>query len=222
MAWAMKWLAPGTTSRRLSAGSAQLRSDSIATVIAWASASWLRRRIRWETMPGANCLRAVTTSHIESPHRPLSWRRSATSATACWPRSDWLRASKYTVVPRQTESAAGCGMSEANQRIQPSVIDVTPCFVAPRAPAASPKRDHGSGDHERHGEWAHPAWPDAREQSRQEGQRLFGALVPRIGRAGWARVRSSPGWHGQPTAARTLMAGFRTGTEWRRLTCGAF
>src|SRR5690606_25949523 len=153
-----KWLAPGTTSRRLSAGSAQLRSDSIATVIAWASASWLRSRIRWETMPGANCLRAVTTSHIESPHRPLSWRRSATSATACWPRSDWLRASRYTVVPRQTESAAGWGMSEANQRIQPSVIEVTPCFVAPRPRLPLPRRDHGIGGQERHGEWAHPAW----------------------------------------------------------------
>src|SRR5690606_23790585 len=164
MAWAMKWLAPGTTSRRMSTGSAQLRSDSIATDIEWAKAAWLRRRIWWETMPGANCLRAVTTSHIESPHRPLSCRRRATSATACWPRSDWSRASRYTVVPRHRESAAGCGMREANQRIQPSVIDLTPCFVAPRPRLPVPKGTHGISDQDRHGEWAHPARPDARER----------------------------------------------------------
>src|SRR3546814_5742272 len=73
----------------------------MALVTAWDQASTLLSRVLGDTIDGANCLRAVTTSHIESPHRPLSSRRRATSATACWPRSDWSRASRYTVVLRQ-------------------------------------------------------------------------------------------------------------------------
>ena len=42
------------------------------------------KRVPAGTRVGANCLRAVTTSHMESPQRPLSCRRRATSATACW------------------------------------------------------------------------------------------------------------------------------------------
>ena len=51
-------------------------------------------RVCGETMVGANCLRAVTTWHRLRPHSPLSRRRRATSATACWPRTDWSRASR--------------------------------------------------------------------------------------------------------------------------------
>src|SRR3546814_2925032 len=123
MSWARKWLAPGTISVRSPAGSAQLRSDSMAIVTAWDQASTLRSRVLGDTSDGANCLRAVTTSHIESPHRPLSSRRRATSATACWPRSDWSRASRYTVVLRQSESAACGGRTEANHRIHASFIE---------------------------------------------------------------------------------------------------
>src|SRR5690606_700350 len=134
MSWARKWLAPGTTSLRSPAGSAQLRSDSIAIVTACDQASTLRRRVFGDTSDGANCLRAVTTSHIESPHRPLSSRRRATSATACWPRSDWSRASRYTVVLRQSESAACGGRTEANHRIQASFIERLLAALRPRAP----------------------------------------------------------------------------------------
>src|SRR3546814_15241654 len=86
---------------------------------------------------GANCLRAVTTSHIESPHRPLSSRRRATSATACWPRSDWSRASRYTVVLRQSESAACGGRTEADHRIHASFLEQTPCCLAPSGTTGS-------------------------------------------------------------------------------------
>src|SRR3546814_8665474 len=137
MSWARKWLAPGTISVRSPAGSAQLRSDSMAIVTAWDQASTLRSRVLGDTSDGANCLRAVTTSHIESPHRPLSSRRRATSATACWPRSDWSRASRYTVVLRQSESAACGGRTEANHRIHASFIEQTPCCVAPAGTTGS-------------------------------------------------------------------------------------
>src|SRR3546814_14087234 len=103
----------------------------MAIVTAWDQASTLRSRVLGDTSDGANCLRAVTTSHIESPHRPLSSRRRATSDTACWPRSDWSRASRYTVVLRQSESAACGGRTEANHRIHASFIEQTPCCVAP-------------------------------------------------------------------------------------------
>src|SRR5690606_38366245 len=132
MAWARKWLAPGTTSLRSSAGSAQLRCASRAMVTDWDQASVLVRRVRGETMVGANCLRAVTTSQTESPHRPLSARRRATSATACWPRVDWSRASRYSVVLRHSESAAGGGMTDASHSIQASFM-TAPCSVAPLA-----------------------------------------------------------------------------------------
>src|SRR3546814_16025118 len=89
---AAKWLAPGTTSLRSPGGSDQLRSDSSATVTASAHASTLLMRVLGETIVGANCLRAVTTEHTSLPHRPLSRRRRATSAPACWPRTDWSRA----------------------------------------------------------------------------------------------------------------------------------
>src|SRR5690606_24427246 len=129
---ARKWLAPGTTSLRSLAGSAQLRCDSSAMVTDCDQASVLVRRVRGETIVGANCLRAVTTSHTESPHRPLSVRRRATSATARWPRTDWSRASRYRVVLRQRESAACGGNTDASHRIQASFM-TAPCSVAPAA-----------------------------------------------------------------------------------------
>src|SRR5690606_31372962 len=95
-------------------------------------ASVLVSRVRGETMVGANCLRAVTTSHTESPQRPLSARRRATSATARWPRTDWSRASRYSVVLRHSESAAGGGNTDASHRIQASFM-AAPCSVAPPA-----------------------------------------------------------------------------------------
>src|SRR5690606_22730116 len=138
MAIAAKWLAPGTISLRSPGGSAQLRSDSSATVTASAQASVLLRRVLGDTRLGANCLRAVTTEHTSSPHRPLSRRRRATSATACWPRSDWSRASRYTVVLRHNESAAGCGNTCDSQRIQANFIggSLLRC-AAPRCCVAS-------------------------------------------------------------------------------------
>src|SRR5690606_38345722 len=97
-----------------------------------AHASVLLRRVLGDTSDGANCFRAVTTSHTLSPQRPLSRRRRATSATACWPRWDWSRASRYNVVLRQSESAVCGGSTEANHRIQANFIQ-TPCCVAPAA-----------------------------------------------------------------------------------------
>src|SRR5690606_26124988 len=145
MAWAMKWLAPGTTSLRSPAGSAQLRWDSSAMVTACDHASVLDRRVRGETMVGANCLRAVTTSHTESPHRPLSARRRATSATARWPSTDWSRASRYRVVLRHRESAACGGMTDASHRIQASFMTAT-CSVAPSTPDGRAAQGSGHCD----------------------------------------------------------------------------
>ena len=133
----MKWLAPGTTSRRFSGGSDQLRSDSSATLTARVQALVLASLVFGDRIVGANCLRAVTTSHIDSPHRPLSWRRSATSATASCPRTDWSRASRYTVVLRQSESAAGGGSTEASHITHSSFI-VAPCCVAPARASLPP------------------------------------------------------------------------------------
>src|SRR5688572_6739491 len=127
---AAKWLAPGTISLRSLGGRAQLRSAFSATVTDLAQASAFCRRVPGATMVGANCLRAVTTSHIESPHSPLSRRRKATSATASWPRRVWSRASRYTVVLRHNESAAGCGSICDSHKIQASFIG-TPCSVFP-------------------------------------------------------------------------------------------
>src|SRR5690606_32653608 len=106
----------------------------------WAQASVLCMRVRGETMVGANCLRAVTTSHIESPHSPLSSRRRATSATACWPRTDWLRASRYRVVLRQSESAACGDISEASHRIQSNFIGELLAALRPVAAGSFPCR----------------------------------------------------------------------------------
>src|SRR5690606_28818881 len=49
-------------------------------------------------------------------------RRRATSATARWPRTDWSRASRYTVVARQRGSAAGWGSIDASQRTKDSFM----------------------------------------------------------------------------------------------------
>ena len=62
IACAMKWLAPGTISRRWPFGSDQLCSDSSAMVTASAQASPFDSRVCGDTIVGANCLRAVTTS----------------------------------------------------------------------------------------------------------------------------------------------------------------
>src|SRR3546814_8878037 len=72
-----------------------------------------------------------------SDRRPLSSRRRATAATTCWRRSDWSRASRYTVVLRQSESAACGGRTEANHRIHASFIEQTPCCVAPAGTTGS-------------------------------------------------------------------------------------
>src|SRR3546814_13214585 len=102
----------------------------MAIVTGWDQASTLRSRVLGDTGDGANCLRAVTTSYIESPHRPLSSRRRATSATACWQLSDWSRASRYTVVLRQSESEACGGRTAANHRIHARFIVQTTCRVS--------------------------------------------------------------------------------------------
>src|SRR5690606_30616142 len=85
-------------------------------------------------------------------------RRSATSATACWPRTDWLRASRYRVVLRHSESAAWGDISEASQRIQSSFIGNSLLRCA-RSPASTDGRRR---------------WPG---MACWGGQRLYGAFA---------------------------------------------
>src|SRR5690606_7117255 len=115
---AAKWLAPGTISLRSPGGRAQLRWDSSGTAPDSAHASELLRRELGDTSVGANCLRAVTTSPTLPPPLPPSRRRGATSAPGCCPWTDWLRASRYSVVLRHSESALCGDNTEANHRIQ--------------------------------------------------------------------------------------------------------
>src|SRR3546814_6316032 len=69
--------------------------------------------------------------------RIRDWSSDVCSSDLCWPRSDWSRASRYTVVLRQSESAACGGRTEANHRIHASFIEQTPCCVAPAGTTGS-------------------------------------------------------------------------------------
>ena len=133
---AAKWLAPGTISRRCAArqcpvalrfeGDADGLRPGIADCRGWFAARPATARTGW---------RAVTTSHRFSPHRPLSRRRRATSATASCPRSGLV--ARFQVDGRAQAQRIGGRLRQDmcdSQRIQASFM-ATPCSVAPRRDA---------------------------------------------------------------------------------------
>ena len=75
-----------------------------------------RRLVCGDTRDGANWRRAVTTSHRFCPHRPLSRRRRATSATASCPRSGLVAGFE---VDRRAEAQRVGGRLRQDVRRQP-------------------------------------------------------------------------------------------------------
>jgi hypothetical protein len=84
-------------------------------------------------MVGANCLRAVTTSHIVVPHRPLSRRRRATSATACWPRTGLVAGFQVDGGGQAQRVGGRLRQHVATARGSRPVSCRTPCSVAAQA-----------------------------------------------------------------------------------------